>query len=103
MLPAIGAAELCTGADGTGCTTADFTHSVEAVVYYIDPEDGGMQTVCPTVLYGRSITDGRAMVGSTLTLTIGIYSLTGDEVYGKIHDICFCQPTALCSTGHLAA
>merc|ERR1712008_291335 len=42
-----------------------------------------------TMLFDRNITDGRAMMCSILTLTIGNNQGMGDVEYGKIYDIYF--------------
>jgi len=71
------------------CTTDDFTKSVDALVYYIDPENEEMKIAYPTLLFDRNITDGRAMMCSILTLTIGNNQGMGDVEYGKIYDMYF--------------
>ena len=53
------------------CTTDDFTKSVDALVYYIDPDNEEMKIAYPTLLFDRNITDGRGMMCSFLTLAIG--------------------------------
>jgi ribulose 1,5-bisphosphate carboxylase large subunit-like protein len=65
------AAESSTGTNVNVCTTDDFTKSVDALVYYIDPENEEMKIAYPTMLFDRNITDGRAMMCSVLTLSIG--------------------------------
>merc|ERR1712134_249337 len=65
------AAESSTGTNVNVCTTDDFTKSVDALVYYIDPEEEEMKIAYPTALFDRNITDGRAMLCSFLTLSIG--------------------------------
>merc|ERR1711963_728168 len=44
------------------------------------------------MLFDRNITDGRAMMCSILTLTIGNNQGMGDVEYGKIYDIYFPPP-----------
>merc|ERR1712222_106989 len=83
------AAESSTGTNVNVCTTDDFTKSVDALVYYIDPEEEEMKIAYPTMLFDRNITDGRAMMCSILTLTIGNNQGMGDVEYGKIYDIYF--------------
>merc|ERR1712149_118626 len=83
------AAESSTGTNVNVCTTDDFTKSVDALVYYIDPEEEEMKIAYPTALFDRNITDGRAMMCSILTLTIGNNQGMGDVEYGKIYDIYF--------------
>merc|ERR1711879_307717 len=90
----MGAAESSTGTNVNVCTTDDFTKSVDALVYFIDPEDEVMKIAYPTLLFDRNITDGRAMMCSVLTLTIGNNQGMGDVEYGKIYDIYF-PPTYL--------
>merc|ERR1711870_105558 len=75
-----------------GCTTDDFTKSVDALVYYIDPEEEECKIAYPNMLFDRNITDGRAMMCSILTLTIGNNQGMGDVEYGKIYDIYFPPP-----------
>ena len=86
------AAESSTGTNVNVCTTDDFTKSVDALVYYIDPENEEMKIAYPTMLFDRSITDGRAMMCSVLTLSIGNNQGMGDVEYGKIYDIYFPPP-----------
>merc|ERR1719265_248925 len=65
------AAESSTGTNVNVCTTDDFTKSVDALVYYIDPENEECKIAYPNLLFDRNITDGRAMMCSVLTLSIG--------------------------------
>ena len=65
------AAESSTGTNVNVCTTDDFTKSVDALVYYIDPDNEEMKIAYPNLLFDRNITDGRAMMCSFLTLAIG--------------------------------
>jgi len=83
------AAESSTGTNVNVCTTDDFTKSVDALVYYIDPENEEMKIAYPTLLFDRNIIDGRAMMCSFLTLTIGNNQGMGDVEYGKIYDFYF--------------
>jgi len=83
------AAESSTGTNVNVCTTDDFTKTVDALVYYIDPENEEMKIAYPTALFDRNITDGRAMMCSVLTLSIGNNQGMGDVDYGKIYDIYF--------------
>merc|ERR1711933_631045 len=78
-----------TGTNVNVCTTDDFTKNTDALVYFIDPEDEVMKIAYPTLLFDRNITDGRAMMCSVLTLTIGNNQGMGDVEYGKIYDIYF--------------
>merc|ERR1712159_288473 len=86
------AAESSTGTNVNVCTTDDFTKSVDALVYYIDPEEEEMKIAYPNALFDRNITDGRAMMCSVLTLTIGNNQGMGDVEYGKIYDMYFPPP-----------
>ena len=61
------AAESSTGTNVNVCTTDDFTKSVDALVYYIDPDNEEMKIAYPTLLFDRNITDGRGMMCSFLT------------------------------------
>merc|ERR1719437_221731 len=83
------AAESSTGTNVNVCTTDDFTKTVDALVYYIDPENEEMKIAYPNALFDRNITDGRAMMCSVLTLSIGNNQGMGDVEYGKIYDIYF--------------
>ena len=44
---------------------------VDALVYYIDPDNEEMKIAYPTLLFDRNIIDGRGMMCSFLTLAIG--------------------------------
>merc|ERR1719282_2237188 len=88
------AAESSTGTNVNVCTTDDFTKSVDALVYYIDPENEEMKIAYPCLLFDRNITDGRGMMCSFLTLAIGNNQGMGDVEYGKIYDFYF-PPTFL--------
>ena len=48
-----------------------------------------MKIAYPPMLFDRNITDGRAMMCSVLTLSIGNNQGMGDVEYGKIYDIFF--------------
>merc|ERR1719454_1988455 len=48
-----------------------------------------MKIAYPNMLFDRNITDGRAMMCSVLTLSIGNNQGMGDVEYGKIYDIYF--------------
>ncbi|OLP97683.1 Ribulose bisphosphate carboxylase [Symbiodinium microadriaticum] len=80
------AAESSTGTNVNVCTTDDFTKSVDALVYYIDPDSEEMKIAYPNLLFDRNIIDGRAMMCSFLTLSIGNNQGMGDVEYGKIYD-----------------
>ncbi len=53
------------------CTTDDFTKSVDALVYYIDPENEECKIAYPNLLFDRNIIDGRGMMCSVLALDTG--------------------------------
>ncbi|MBK1634498.1 ribulose-bisphosphate carboxylase [Rhodovulum adriaticum] len=80
------AAESSTGTNVEVCTTDDFTKGVDALVYEIDPEKELMKIAYPIELFDRNIIDGRAMLASFLTLTIGNNQGMGDVEYAKMHD-----------------
>ena len=67
-------------------TTDDFTRGVDALVYEIDEANEIMKIAYPVELFDRNIIDGRAMIASFLTLTIGNNQGMGDIEYGKMHD-----------------
>ncbi|MBI3571405.1 MAG: ribulose 1,5-bisphosphate carboxylase, partial [Gammaproteobacteria bacterium] len=80
------AAESSTGTNVDVCTTDDFTRGVDALVYFIDPARELMKIAYPIELFDRNIIDGRAMLASFLTLTIGNNQGMGDVEYAKMHD-----------------
>ncbi len=80
------AAESSTGTNVEISTTDDFTRGVDALVYEIDPENELMKIAYPVELFDRNIIDGRAMLASFLTLTIGNNQGMGDVEYAKMHD-----------------
>ncbi|MFN7225000.1 MAG: ribulose 1,5-bisphosphate carboxylase, partial [Paracoccaceae bacterium] len=80
------AAESSTGTNVEVSTTDDFTRSVDALVYEIDEATGLMKIAFPIELFDHNITDGRAMICSFLTLTIGNNQGMGDVEYAKMHD-----------------
>ncbi|MBI4983912.1 MAG: ribulose-bisphosphate carboxylase [Rhodocyclales bacterium] len=80
------AAESSTGTNVEVCTTDDFTKGVDALVYAIDPAREVMKIAYPVELFDRNIIDGRAMLASFLTLTIGNNQGMGDVEYAKMHD-----------------
>ncbi|HYG90077.1 MAG TPA: ribulose-bisphosphate carboxylase [Azospirillum sp.] len=87
------AAESSTGTNVEVCTTDDFTRGVDALVYEIDPERELMKIAYPVALFDRNIIDGRAMIASFLTLTVGNNQGMGDVEYAKLRD--FYIPPAL--------
>jgi ribulose-bisphosphate carboxylase large chain len=80
------AAESSTGTNVEVSTTDDFTRGVDALVYEIDEAKEIMKIAYPVELFDRNIIDGRAMIASFLTLTIGNNQGMGDVEYGKMHD-----------------
>ncbi len=79
-------AESSTGTNVEVCTTDDFTKGVDALVYEIDEEKELMKIAYPVDLFDRNIIDGRAMVASFMTLTIGNNQGMGDVEYAKMVD-----------------
>jgi len=86
------AAESSTGTNVKVSTTDDFTRGVDALVYEIDEEKEVMKIAYPNDLFDRNIIDGRAMLASFLTLTIGNNQGMGDVEYAKMYD--FWMPPA---------
>ena len=80
------AAESSTGTNVEVSTTDDFTRGVDALVYEIDEANEVMKLAYPNELFDRNIIDGRAMLASFLTLTIGNNQGMGDVEYAKMHD-----------------
>ena len=80
------AAESSTGTNVEVSTTDNFTRGVDALVYEIDEEKEIMKIAYPTDLFDRNIIDGRAMLASFLTLTIGNNQGMGDVEYAKMYD-----------------
>lgn len=83
------AAESSTGTNVSVSTTDDFTKSIDALVYEIDPEKELIKIAYPVDLFDFNIIDGRAMLASFLTLTIGNNQGMGDVEYAKMHDFYF--------------
>eukprot|EP00416_Gambierdiscus_australes_P008788 CAMPEP_0171145488 /NCGR_PEP_ID=MMETSP0766_2-20121228/147086_1 /TAXON_ID=439317 /ORGANISM="Gambierdiscus australes, Strain CAWD 149" /LENGTH=250 /DNA_ID=CAMNT_0011609393 /DNA_START=94 /DNA_END=847 /DNA_ORIENTATION=+ len=96
-------AESSTGTNVNVCTTDDFTKTVDAPAYYIDPEEEEMRIACSVMLFDGNFTDGRAMMCSFLTLTIGNNQGMGDGEYGKILTSISRHRTCASSTARLAA
>jgi len=80
------AAESSTGTNVEVSTTDNFTRGVDALVYEIDADRELMKIAYPVDLFDRNIIDGRAMIASFLTLTIGNNQGMGDVEYAKMHD-----------------
>ncbi|MBL6958724.1 MAG: ribulose-bisphosphate carboxylase [Rhodospirillales bacterium] len=83
------AAESSTGTNVDVSTTDDFTRGVDALVYEVDEAKELMKIAYPVELFDRNIIDGRAMIASFLTLTIGNNQGMGDVEYAKMHDFYF--------------
>jgi len=81
------AAESSTGTNVEVSTTDDFTRGVDALVYEIDEARELVKIAYPLELFDRNIIDGRAMLASVWTLTIGNNQGMGDVEYAKMHDI----------------
>jgi ribulose-bisphosphate carboxylase large chain len=81
------AAESSTGTNVEVGTTDDFTRGLDALVYEIDEASGLIKIAYPVDLFDRNIIDGRAMLASVWTLTIGNNQGMGDVEYAKLHDI----------------
>lgn len=88
------AAESSTGTNVEVCTTDEFTKGVDALVYQIDEAAEEMRIAYPIDLFDRNITDGRMMIVSFLTLTIGNNQGMGDIEYAKMYDF-FVPPRAI--------
>ena len=80
------AAESSTGTNVEVSTTDDFTRSVDALVYEADEAAEVMKIAYPLELFDRNIIDGKAMIVSFLTLTIGNNQGMGDVEYAKLLD-----------------
>ncbi|OHC75926.1 MAG: ribulose 1,5-bisphosphate carboxylase [Rhodospirillales bacterium RIFCSPLOWO2_12_FULL_58_28] len=82
-------AESSTGTNVEVCTTDDFTRGVDALVYEINEAEEIMKIAYPVALFDLNIIDGRAMMASFLTLTIGNNQGMSDIEYAKMHDFYF--------------
>ncbi|GAB4089763.1 ribulose-bisphosphate carboxylase [Hydrogenophaga soli] len=80
------AAESSTGTNVAVCTTDDFTKGVDALVYHIDEATEDMRIAYPLALFDRNVIDGRMMLVSFLTLTIGNNQGMGDIEHAKMID-----------------
>ncbi|HDZ78232.1 MAG TPA: ribulose-bisphosphate carboxylase, partial [Gammaproteobacteria bacterium] len=80
------AAESSTGTNVEVSTTDDFTKGVDALVYEIDEAGGTMKIAYPNELFDRNVIDGRAMIVSFLTLTIGNNQGMGDIKNSQMYD-----------------
>ena len=88
------AAESSTGTNVEVSTTDDFTKGVDALVYHVDEATEDMRIAYPLDLFDRNMTDGRMMLVSFLTLTIGNNQGMGDIEYAKMVDF-YVPPEAL--------
>jgi ribulose-bisphosphate carboxylase large chain len=88
------AAESSTGTNVEVSTTDDFTKGVDALVYYIDEASEDMRIAYPLELFDRNVTDGRMMLVSFLTLTIGNNQGMGDIAHAKMIDF-YVPPEAI--------
>jgi ribulose-bisphosphate carboxylase large chain len=88
------AAESSTGTNVEDCTTDDFTKGVDALVYHIDEANEDMRIAYPLELFDRNVIDGRMMIVSFLTLTIGNNQGMGDIEHAKMIDF-FVPPRAI--------
>ncbi len=80
------AAESSTGTNVEVSTTDDFTKGVDALVYHVDEAAQDMRIAYPLDLFDRNIIDGRMMLASFLTLTIGNNQGMGDIAHAKMYD-----------------
>ncbi|NLA28552.1 MAG: ribulose 1,5-bisphosphate carboxylase, partial [Propionibacterium sp.] len=80
------AAESSTGTNVEVSTTDDFTKGVDALVYHVDEASEEVRIAYPLELFDRNIIDGRMMLVSFLTLTIGNNQGMGDIAYAKMYD-----------------
>jgi len=80
------AAESSTGTNVEVSTTDEFTKGVDALVYHIDEANEDMRIAFPIELFDRNVTDGRMMIVSFLTMTIGNNQGMGDIEYAKMID-----------------
>jgi len=88
------AAESSTGTNVEVSTTDDFTKGVDALVYHIDEATEDMRIAYPIELFDRNVIDGRMMLVSFLTLTIGNNQGMGDIAYAKMIDF-YMPPRAI--------
>ncbi len=88
------AAESSTGTNVEVSTTDDFTKGVDALVYHIDEANEDLRIAYPLELFDRNVIDGRMMLVSFLTLTIGNNQGMGDIAYAKMIDF-YMPPRAI--------
>jgi len=87
-------AESSTGTNVEVSTTDDFTKGVDALVYYINEATEDMRIAYPIDLFDRNMIDGRMMLVSFLTLTIGNNQGMGDIEHAKMIDF-YMPPRAI--------
>lgn len=80
------AAESSTGTNVQVCTTDDFTRGVDALVYHVDEASEEMRIAYPLDLFDRNLIDGRMMMVSFLTLTVGNNQGMADVEYARMYD-----------------
>ena len=80
------AAESSTGTNVEVSTTDDFTRGVDALVYRADEASEDLRIAYPIELFDRNIIDGRFMLVSFLTLTIGNNQGMGDIEHARMID-----------------
>ncbi len=80
------AAESSTGTNVEVSTTDDFTKQFDAIVYLADEETEEVRIAYPLGLFDRNVIDGRMMMVSFLTLTIGNNQGMGDIAHAKMYD-----------------
>lgn len=88
------AAESSTGTNVEVSTTDDFTKGIDALVYHIDEATEEMRIAYPIDLFDINIRDGRLMLVSFLTLTIGNNQGMGDVEHAKMYDF-YMPPRAI--------
>ena len=80
------AAESSTGTNVEVSTTDDFTKQFDAIVYLADEATEEVRIAYPLGLFDRNVIDGRMMMVSFLTLTIGNNQGMGDIAHAKMYD-----------------
>ncbi len=80
------AAESSTGTNVEVSTTDEFTKGVDALVYHVNEDEEELRIAYPLDLFDRNIIDGRMMIVSFLTLTIGNNQGMGDIAHAKMYD-----------------
>lgn len=75
-------AESSTGTNVKVCTTDEFTEGLDAMVYEIDEANNTMKVAYPFGLFDRNNIDGKAMMVSFLTLSVG-----NNQAMGDVHQL----------------